>query len=216
MPSTPLILNTLAGGMLVLSFLILGRMRLVSMLRLFSGQSLLLAAYAFVAAAAFHEPYLIGTAVLVLVLKVFYIPRLLLKTAKSSRVMHRLHAYLRPSMQLALAAVMILFGFIFAQSFMAVSPENLLIASVSVSMVLLGMLMLVVRKGMYSQIIGFLMMENGIFIFGLALTGGMPALVEVGIFSDVLIGSIVMATLAYRVQKEFGTVVTDRLSELVD
>jgi hydrogenase-4 component E len=83
-------------------------------------------------------------------------------------------------------------------------------------MMLLGLLALVTRKGMYGQIIGFLLMENGIFTFGLTLTGGMPLLVELGVFFDVTIGSVLMAALSYRVQKEHDTVVTDRLSELVD
>ena len=69
---------------------------------------------------------------------------------------------------------------------------------------------------MYGQIIGFLLMENGIFTFGLTLTGGMPLLVEIGVFFDVTIGSVLMAALSYRVQETQSTVMTDALRELVD
>lgn len=209
-------LQILAGMMLVLSFLILGRMRLFSMLGLFMGQSVLLALYALVAAISLHESQLLVTVVLTLALKVFFIPRLLRRTAKSSHVIQRLQTYLRPATQMFVAAVLIVVAFFLAQSLIPVDAKNYLIAAVSVSMVLLGLFMLVVRKGMYGQIIGFLMMENGIFTFGLALTGGMPLIVELGIFFDVMVGSILMANLSYRVQTELGTVVTDRLNELVD
>lgn len=216
MLTASLALQMLAGTMLALSFLILGRMRLFSMLKLFVWQSVLLAAYALVVAVSMRETELLVTVVLTLALKAFYIPRLLSRTAKFSHVLQRLQAYLRPATQLFLGALTIVLAFFLTRSLVPMEAKNYLVAAVSVSMVLLGLLMLVVRRDMYGQIIGFLMMENGIFTFGMALTGGMPLMVELGVFFDVMIGSVLMANLSYKVQTELGTVVTDRLNELVD
>jgi hydrogenase-4 component E len=76
--------------------------------------------------------------------------------------------------------------------------------------------MLMTRKGLYGQIVGFLILENGIFTLGLALTGGMPLLVDVGVFFDVTIGAILMALLTYRVHGETRRADTENLETLID
>lgn len=209
-------LNILAGGMLVLAFFTVARMRLRSMLYMFAGQSLLMAAFAAVAAASLHEEHLYITAALTLALKVWFLPWFLVRTAERSGSVQRLHAYLRPATALFIGFFMVVGAFLFTRPLAPFTNSDYFLIAVSVSVVLLGLLMLVARKGMYGQIVGFLQLESGIFIFGLSLTGGMPLLVEIGIFFDVTIGSILMAALSYRAQKEHETVLTDRLSELVD
>lgn len=216
MPTIPLVLNVLAGSMLIFGLLILGRMRLFSMVWLFAAQSFLLAVYASIVAVSSGEFHLLLTAFLTFLVKTVYIPYLLHKTSSTSKTSNRLQAYLRPASQLFVGVLMTGFSFYATRSLVPSSASSYLIAAVSVAMVLLGVLMLVIRTGMYDQIIGFLMMENGIFTFGLSLTGGMPLLVELGIFFDILVGSVLMAGLSYRVQTHHGSVVTDRLSELVD
>lgn len=214
--SSQVLLNVLAGGMLVLAFFIVARMRLRTMLAMFTWQSIFLAAYAAVVAQTLGEAHLLITAALTLVLKAWYIPRLLVRTAVRADGDHRLNAFLRPATALFAGFIMVVAGFLLTHSIVPFTDANYLIVGVSVAMILLGLLMLVVRKGMYGQIIGFLLMENGIFIFGLTLTGGMPLLVELGIFFDVTIGSVLMAGLSYRVQQEHETVMTDSLSALTD
>lgn len=211
-----LILNALAGAMLALAFFLTARMRLRSMLAMFAWQSSVLALFAATSAVAREEPSLLITAFLTFALKVMFIPMLLVRGVERSGTVQRLYAYARPATILFCGAIMILGGFALTQSLLSYSHPDYVIAASSVSMVLLGLLMLVTRKGMYGQIVGFLLMENGIFTFGLTLTGGMPLLVELGIFLDVSIGAVLMAALSYRVQKERATVLTDSLIELVD
>lgn len=211
-----LILNALAGAMLVLAFFLVARMRLRSLLVMFSWQSSLLVAFASVIAISEHEPHLFITAILTLVLKTILFPWLILMTADRAAASHRMHSYLRPATSLLATAVIVVIGFALTRSFIPLTNADYFIGASSVSMLLIGLFMLVARKGMYGQIVGFLLMENGIFIFGLFLTGGMPLLVELGIFFDVTIGAVLMAALSYRVQKETKTVTTDTLRELVD
>ncbi len=214
--SPQLLLSFLAGGMLLLAFFIVARMRLRSMLMMFAWQSFLLACYAALVAMTTNESHLLITAVLTVVLKTWAIPFYLQRSAERSGASQRLQSFLRPASALLIGSVMVIGAFFLTQRLVPMTDPNYITASVSVSMMLLGLLALVTRKGMYGQIIGFLLMENGIFTFGLTLTGGMPLLVELGVFFDVTIGSVLMAALSYRVQKEHDTVVTDRLSELVD
>jgi len=210
------LLNVLAGIMLVLAFFMTARMRLRSMVGMFAVQSFVLAVFALVAAQAINEPHLRITATLTFLLKTLFLPWFLLRTADRAGIAHRLESFLRPTTTLFAAAILTLGAFAMARSLVPFTQADYLIAASSMSMVLLGLLMLVSRKGMYGQIAGFLLMENGIFTFGLTLTGGMPLLVELGIFFDVAIGAILMAALSYRVQQEHEAVTTDALTELVD
>lgn len=209
-------LEAVAGGLLFLSFFLVGRVRLASMLAWFRAQALLLSVYALMSAVLFSELALMVTAVLIVVLKAWFVPRLLLRTAKRSQASERMPVYLRPTWSLFAAGCLVFLAFFLTNPFVLPDPGSYLIVGTSLSMMFLGLLMLVVQKGMYGQIIGFLLMENGIFTFGLALTGGMPLFVELGIFFDVIVGSVLMAALSYRVQAVHETVTTDRLSELVD
>lgn len=208
-------LEAIAGGLLFLTFFLIGRVRLASMLAWFRSQSILLAMYALVSALILNEFELIMTAALIFLLKAWFVPRLLLRTAKQSHASERMPVYLRPAWALFIAGCLVFLAFFLTYSF-ALSSENDLIIGTAISMMFLGLLLLIVQKSMYGQIIGFLVMENGIFTFGLALTGGMPLFVELGIFFDVIVGSVLMAALSYRVQETHETIATDALRELID
>jgi hydrogenase-4 membrane subunit HyfE len=215
-PNTQLILNVLAGAMFVLAFFIIGKIRLRSMLNMLTWQSILLALFVFVIAWTEGEWQLFITATLIIVMKAWLIPKLLLYSSEHTKASQRLQSFLRPETTLFLGFIFVIVGFILTRSIVpgldAIYPS----VGVAVSMILLGLLSLIVRKDMYGQIVAFLLMENGIFVFGLTLTGGMPLLVELGIFLDVTIGAVLMAGLSYRVQQEIETVTTDALSELID
>lgn len=216
MEPIPFILDSLAGGILGLAFFVAARMRLRSMLGMFAWQSFLLSVFAGVAAMNLHEPHLFITGAITVILKTWFIPWFLIRTAERSGSGQRLHSYVRPATTLLSAALLVLIGFFMTRSLVPLAHPDYLVAASSVSTVLIGFLMLIVRRDMYGQIIGFLLMENGIFTFGLTLTGGMPLLVELGIFFDIAIGAVLMAALSYLVQKELETVRTDTLTDLVD
>ena len=65
------------------------------------------------------------------------------------------------------------------------------------------------------QMLGFLIMENGLFLGGISLTYGMPLIVELGIFFDVLIGVLIMGILIFRINKTFDSIDTDMLKNLI-
>jgi len=61
---------------------------------------------------------------------------------------------------------------------------------------------------------GFLVMENGVFLTAVSTTSGMPLLVEMGIFLDVLVGVGIMALLSYRINAEFSGIEITKLNSL--
>jgi hydrogenase-4 component E len=79
-----------------------------------------------------------------------------------------------------------------------------------------GLLLLVSRRKAVAQVLGFLVLENGVFVFGLLLSDFMPAMVEVGVLLDLFAAVFVMGLVMFDIQRKFSSLDTDRLSSLRD
>jgi hydrogenase-4 component E len=80
--------------------------------------------------------------------------------------------------------------------------------------VLTGFIVLTTRRKALTQVVGYLTLENGIFVFGLTLIEAMPFLVEVGILLDVLVAVFVMGVVVEHIVREFSSLGGDELTEL--
>ena len=80
--------------------------------------------------------------------------------------------------------------------------------------VFVGLLIIVSRRSALTQIVGFLVLENGIALLAILATFGVPLIVELGVFLDVLLGVLVMQVFVYRIRETFDTIDVDRLKEL--
>jgi hydrogenase-4 component E len=99
---------------------------------------------------------------------------------------------------------------------LAESHADFLIVPASLSTVWTGFLMLTTRKKAIMQVLGYLLLENGIFLFGLLLLEAMPFLVEVGVLLDLFTGVFVMGIIIHHISREFESISTDHLAELKD
>ncbi|MEK7530410.1 MAG: hypothetical protein AAB573_00925 [Patescibacteria group bacterium] len=203
-------------GMLTLTLIIAGRMRLASFVSAFRWQSIFLALFVGALGVQSAELGLVATALLVLIVKVYLLPNLLNVMARSSGASQRLSAYFRPATLTFSTLVLCVAAFGVANLLSAVTTSDTLVTAVSFSMLFSGFFLLVSRKDLFGQCIGFLVMENGIFTLSLSLIGGLPLLVDVGILFDVVAGVILMIMLAYRVQKEHASLSTDFLHDIAD
>jgi hydrogenase-4 component E len=84
----------------------------------------------------------------------------------------------------------------------------------SFSTMFTGFLTLTTRKKAINQVVGYLTLENGIFIFGLLLLEAMPFLVEIGVLLDLFVGVFVMGIILNHIQATFSSLDTTRLSAL--
>lgn len=91
-----------------------------------------------------------------------------------------------------------------------------LLVPASLATVLTGFLLLTTRIKAISQVLGYLLLENGIFIFGLLLLEGMPFLVEIGALLDLFVGVFVISIIIHHINREFSTLDTRKLSSLKD
>lgn len=206
---------TLASLMLLVGIVLISRMRLSSFVSMFRVQAILLAGFALVHALSPIRGELIAVALLILVLKAIVIPRILMRVGKGAEGGERLQAYIRPTPATFIALLLVVAGSVAAYQIMPFSAEFLYL-TVSFSLVFFGLMLLIVRRDMYGQGIGFLVMENGIYIFGLALAGGMPFFVEIGVLFDLMILFVLFIALLRRAHTEHASVGTDYLRELID
>jgi hydrogenase-4 component E len=92
--------------------------------------------------------------------------------------------------------------------------EHHLLIPASFATVLAGFLMLVTRREALAQVLGYIVMENGIFIFGLLLIEAVPLLVELGVVLDLFVGVFVMGIMVNHVSRAFPEASTEHLTTL--
>jgi hydrogenase-4 component E len=82
--------------------------------------------------------------------------------------------------------------------------------------VLLGLLMMVARRQAVSQVIGFMSMENGLFLAAVAATSGMPLVVELGVAFDVLVAAVLFGVFFLQIRDSIDSLDVDRLNRLTE
>ncbi|MEI7511172.1 MAG: hypothetical protein WCJ84_03380 [Candidatus Peregrinibacteria bacterium] len=153
----------------------------------------------------------------IFVLKGLLIPGILFSVAQKSGIASRLQFFLRPASHyfvivLTLAGLFWVFNTIpFFGTF-----QNGYTVYLSLIITFLGFLMMITHRDILSQIIGFLILENGITLFSTATLGSAPLILEIGISFVVILVTILMATLTKSVQELYGTSDTTCLSDLME
>jgi hydrogenase-4 component E len=80
--------------------------------------------------------------------------------------------------------------------------------------VIIGLIVLITRAKALTQVLGYLMLENGIYLFGLTQLERVPFLVEVGVLLDVFVAVFIMGIVVFHINREFDSISSARLTEL--
>jgi hydrogenase-4 component E len=116
---------------------------------------------------------------------------------------------------LILGALVTAAAFIFADFLpLLAQHQGGLFIPTSLATLFAGFLLLMTRRKAITQVVGYLMLENGIFIFGILLSEAMPLMVEAGVLLDLLVAIFVMGIVMNQINREFSTLNTERLSAL--
>lgn len=91
-----------------------------------------------------------------------------------------------------------------------------LLVPIALVTVMIGLIVLITRSKALLQVVGYLMLENGIFLFGLTQAERAPFLVEVGVLLDVFVGVFIMGIVVFHINREFDSISSARLTELHD
>ena len=190
-PLAASIFSLLAIASLLLAFVMLGSRWLKHYLIAFAVQSWLIALLS--AAIGYYGQYreLYLIAVLTALFRGLLLPYLILRIIRQLNVDRELHERLAPSSSLVVGALLVVFAFVVANhlgdSLGLAGTVAVLALTVMLAMKLIGFLMLAVRGEAISQILGLLVLENGIFLGSQILVPGMPLLIELVILFDLLI-----------------------------
>jgi hydrogenase-4 component E len=200
---------------LVFGLVVLWRRGVPAYISAFAWQSLSLAAVAATTGWFGRDRELYLVAGLVVLLKVVAIPRLLVRMDRRLRTGRELTPYVNTATSLVVAGLLVLFGHAIMRPVVAASQLPTRAAMpLSMGLVLVSLFVLVSRKNALTQVIGFLMLENGLALLALLGTYGIPLIVELGVFLDVLMGFLVMQIVVYRIHETFDTLDVDRLDRL--
>jgi len=196
--------NLLAAGILLASLMAMTTPRMAQLIRIFTLQSLMLAGMA--ALVAYHTglQHLYLIAGLTVALKAIVIPRFLNYSVGRLKVRRELEPLLGIPSSLLLAAGIVVVAYYVTEPVIylaEVITRNCL--AISLAVTLIGMLMIIARRKAITLLIGLLMMENGLFLAVISTSHGMPLIVEMGIFFDILVAVIIMGIFAFRMNETF-------------
>jgi len=211
--------SLLAIASLLLSFVMLGSRWLKNYLYAFAAESWAIAALSAIIGFYGGYPELYLIAILTLLFRGLLLPYLIWRIIRRLEVDREIHEILQPSSGLVIGALFVMFALAVSYRISAEFHLELTVAvlalTVMLSMKLIGFLMLAVRHEAISQILGLLVLENGIFLGSQILVPGMPLLIELVILFDLLIVVACFGVLVRYLLALVGTTSTLQLKRLV-
>jgi hydrogenase-4 component E len=198
---------------LLINILILGTRRTTVAIRAIATQGIVLGVLPLLIH-DFHSHILVIT-IFVLLAKGGFIPLMLFRALRKIDFGEDLQPQFGYSGNIIAGAVATMLAFYFAARFpLAPDHRDLLIVPAAMATMLCGFIALASRRKAINQVVGYLMLENGIFIFGLLLTESMPLMVEAGALLDLIAGIFVMGIIINQISREFSSIDTSRMTAL--
>jgi hydrogenase-4 component E len=202
----------------VLDFFVLASSRLKAIIRAAAAQGALLSVLAvLLAGAELHAGHAVALSLGALVVKGIVIPWLLLWAIRETSIRREVEPIVGFIPSLVLGAVGVALAFAFSSAMPLPIPEkHAFLVPTALSTVWTGLLLIVSRRKAVTQVIGFLVLENGVFVFGLLLSDFMPTMVEAGVLLDLFAAVFVMGIVMFHINREFSSLDTEKLSALKD
>lgn len=208
---------TTTGLLLVTAILQVWRQSLPASIRLLAVQGAALAALVLTLGLAEDEAEVVLVAMLVLALKAVAIPWALTRTAARTGVVREEAPLVNPTAGLLAATALTVLAYVVSIPIVSVveGPATAAVP-VGVALVLIGFLVMLTRRSALSQLIGFVIMDNGIAATAFLTSGGVPLVVELGVTLDVLLVVLILRVLTSRMQLAHGGIDLDDLRKLRD
>jgi hydrogenase-4 component E len=204
---------------LVLSIAVLGTSRIGAAIRYFSLQSMAISSV----------PLLIDTRAggigghawilffATICLKVVGVPYLLNRSIREAAVRSEIEPLIGFGTSLSIGGGLVALSFALARNLpLPQKPASDLLIPVAFSLLMIGLLLIVSRTKAVTQVVGYLVMENGIFLFGLLLIDALPYLIELGVLLDLFVAVFVMGIVIFHINREFDHIDSHQLDSLKD
>lgn len=195
-------------------FAVLATSRLTSCIRAIAAQGVLLGLLPLLVEPA--TPHTLVLAAGTALIKGIVLPRLLRRAMREAVVRREVEPLVGavPSMLLGAMALAVGFAVAGALPLRGIDPE--LLVPVALVTLVIGLIVLTTRSKAITQVVGYLMFENGIFLFGLTQSRRVPFLVEIGVLLDILAGVFIMGIVVFHINREFDSISAAKLTELRD
>jgi len=195
------------------SFVVLGTTRISTCVRAVALQGILLGLVPILLFPGWstHRTVLaLGT----IVIKGVLIPRFLLWAIREAAVRREVEPRLGYVPSILLGTIVLAVAFALTGTWPLPIEGGALLVAVAVATVVHGLMVLTARRKAVTQVVGYIMMENGIYLFGLTQAERVPFLVELGVLLDVFVGVFIMGIVVFHINREFDSIDASRLSEL--
>lgn len=208
------LLNAILMAVLVMNLFALGTSRILAVIRMVAAQGMLLG----VIPLLMHRHLTAGVvlaAVAAVGLKGIVIPAIMIRALRDAQIRREVAPLIGLLPSIILGAVATAFALLFAgQLPLAALDGGTLLVPTSIATILVGFILLTTRFKALSQVVGYLILENGIFIFGMLLLDAMPLVVEMGVLLDLFVGIFVICIIVNRINQTFSSMDTRRLVSL--
>lgn len=209
------LLDLLAITILVSTIMIMAHRRPKSCIPLYAAQSL---ALSFVAALVAYSTGMTGiyvSAVLIFLLKFLAIPRGISYIVDTIGVAREIDMYIGIKTSLLVSGSLVVLSYYVVQPFLSVFDNPLArLMPIAISILLIGFFLMVSRRTALMQLLGLLIMDNGIFLTAMAVTYGMPLIVELGIVFDVMVAALIIGLMVFRINSTFDSIDTVHMKSL--
>ena len=208
-------ITLMAALMLVLQLLLIPQRMLLTSIRLFAIQSLLLSAIAAVVAYNYNASHVYVVAALTLIGKVIFLPWLLKRLVNRIQIHREIEPLLNAPSSMLVCGGLTLLSSVVARPFSSLEKLGNNTLAIALTLLLTGFFLMINRRKALTQVLALLTVENGVMLAAVALTTyGMPLVVELGIFFDVVVAVMVLGILVYRIRENFDSMDTGKLSQL--
>jgi hydrogenase-4 component E len=212
------LVTLMAAFVLVLQIAMVGQRWLVMNIRLFGAQSFLLAAIAGAIAWYNSAPHIYIAAIMTLLVKAIFVPVALERLVDRIDIRHEIEPIINTPVSVVISGALTLVAYLVGESFYhpEAGPASLgrNTLAVAISVFLIGFFMMLNRRKALTQVLALLTLENGVFLAAICLTYGMPLIVELGVFFDVLVAVLVLGILVYRIRETFESMDVSKLRRL--
>jgi hydrogenase-4 component E len=209
------LINLFASLILILAFAMLSQRRIIILIHLYTWQGLAVVGSTTVVAYVTDQHHLYYSAGLTLLLKVILIPYFLHRLIRRLNVRWDIETLFNIPTLMIIGIVLVVFAFNVAlpiSKFSATIAHGTL--GIALACVLLSFLMMITRAKAVPQVIGFLAMENALFLAATSATYGMPMVVELGIALDVLVGILILGVFMFQIREQFDSLDIRHLEKL--
>lgn len=208
------LLNAILVIILVMNLFALGTSRIHAVVRIVAMQGVLLGIIPLLVHKHLTLPMVL-MAIVAMVLKGIAIPTIMIRALRSAQIKREVEPLIGLLPSILIGALATALALLFAGQLPLVSVHHgMLLVPTAIATVLVGFIQLVTRYKAISQVIGYLILENGIFVFGMLLIEAMPLIVEMGVLLDLFVGIFVICIIVNRINEAFSSMDTRRLVSL--